>query len=46
MTNGEPRPIGELIGDICRASGAPAPTRRVPFAVAYAAGALVEERWK
>lgn len=42
VTNGEPRPIGELIGDICRASGAPAPTRRVPFAVAYAAGALVE----
>ncbi|MBW8171950.1 NAD-dependent epimerase/dehydratase family protein [Ornithinimicrobium sp. Arc0846-15] len=42
VTNGEPRPIGELIGDICRASGAPAPTRRVPFALAYAAGALVE----
>jgi nucleoside-diphosphate-sugar epimerase len=42
VTNGEPRPIGELVGDICRAAGAPAPHRHVPVPVAYAAGALVE----
>lgn len=42
VTNGEPRPIGELIGDICAAVGAPAPRRRVPFSLAWTAGALVE----
>jgi 2-alkyl-3-oxoalkanoate reductase len=42
VTNGEPRPIGELIGDICRAAGAPAPRLHVPVPVAYGVGALVE----
>lgn len=42
VTNGEPRPIGELIGDICRAGGAPPPRLRIPPRVAWAAGALVE----
>lgn len=42
VTNGEPRPIGELIGDICRAGGAPAPRVRIPSRLAWAAGAAVE----
>ncbi len=42
VTNGEPRPVGELIGDICRAAGAPAPTWRVPTPLAWSAGAIVE----
>ncbi|MGI8947040.1 MAG: NAD-dependent epimerase/dehydratase family protein [Ornithinimicrobium sp.] len=42
ITNGEPRPIGEIIGDICRASGAPAPRRHVPYPLAWGAGALME----
>lgn len=42
VTNGEPRPIGELITDICRAGGAPPPRLRIPPRVAWAAGALVE----
>lgn len=42
VTNGEPRQIGELIRDICRAGGAPPPRLRVPPAVAWAAGAIVE----
>ena len=42
VTNGEPRPIGELIGDICRAGGAPPPTLHVPARLAWAAGAAVE----
>lgn len=42
VTNGEPRPIGELIGDICRAGGAPPPTLHVPVRLAWAAGAAVE----
>lgn len=42
VTNGEPRPIGELIADICRAGGAPPPRRHIPPRLAWGAGAAVE----
>jgi nucleoside-diphosphate-sugar epimerase len=42
VTNGEPRPIGELVAGICRAGGAPVPTLRIPPRLAWSAGALVE----
>ncbi|MFX0538117.1 NAD-dependent epimerase/dehydratase family protein [Ornithinimicrobium sp. Y1847] len=42
VTNGEPRPIGELVADICRAVGAPPPRLRVPFPLAWGLGAAVE----
>ncbi|WP_299518597.1 NAD(P)-dependent oxidoreductase [uncultured Serinicoccus sp.] len=42
VTNGEPRPIGELIGDICRAVGAPAPRLHLPTPLAWGLGAAVE----
>lgn len=42
VTNGEPRPVGELVADICRAVGAPPPRLRVPRPVARAVGTLVE----
>lgn len=42
VTNGEPRPIGELVGDICRACGVPPPRRAVPYPVAWAVGGIVE----
>ncbi|WP_022924462.1 NAD-dependent epimerase/dehydratase family protein [Serinicoccus marinus] len=42
VTNGEPRPIGELVGDICRAVGAPAPRLRLPTPLAWGLGAAVE----
>src|SRR5699024_10485915 len=42
VTNGEPRPIGELISDICRAGGAPAPRWHVPARLAWVLGAAVE----
>jgi nucleoside-diphosphate-sugar epimerase len=45
VSNGEPRPVGEVIGALCRAAGVPAPRARVPFAVAWAAGAAVEAVW-
>lgn len=45
VSNGEPRPVGELIAAICRAGGAPAPTRHVPFTVAALGGALVDAVW-
>jgi len=45
VSNGEPRPIGDLIGAMCRAAGVPAPERRVPAGLARAAGAAVEAWW-
>jgi nucleoside-diphosphate-sugar epimerase len=45
VSNGEPRPIAELVARICEAAGVPAPTRHVPYPVARAAGAIVEGVW-
>ncbi len=45
VTNGEPRPIAELIGDLCAAAGAPRPTRRVPVPLARVAGTAVQSLW-
>ncbi|QXG76335.1 NAD-dependent epimerase/dehydratase family protein [Modestobacter sp. L9-4] len=45
VSNGEPRPVGEVIARLCRAAGVPEPHRRVPFGLAWAAGAAVESVW-
>lgn len=45
VTNGEPRPVAELIGAMCRAAGVPVPAWRVPGAVARVAGGAVERIW-
>jgi nucleoside-diphosphate-sugar epimerase len=45
ITNGEPRPVGELLAGICAAGGAPAPSWSVPGGLARAAGAVVERLW-
>ena len=45
VSNGEPRPIGEIFGDFCAAAGVPRPTRHVPAGLAVAAGGLVERVW-
>ncbi|MGB7448509.1 MAG: NAD-dependent epimerase/dehydratase family protein [Ornithinimicrobium sp.] len=42
VTNGEPRPIGELIGDICRACGVAPPRHTVPYPLAWVVGGIVE----
>jgi nucleoside-diphosphate-sugar epimerase len=42
VTNGEPRPVAELLAGICAAAGVPAPAWRVPAKVARAAGSAVE----
>lgn len=42
VTNGEPRPIGELLSDICRACGAPPPRLHVPYPLAWSVGAGIE----
>nr|WP_252728467.1 NAD-dependent epimerase/dehydratase family protein [Curtobacterium sp. WW7] len=46
VTNGEPRPVGELLAGICTASGVAAPRRHVPAAIARVAGSLVEAVWR
>ena len=45
VSNGEPRPVAEVITRLCRAAGVGAPRRRVPVGVAWAAGAAVEAVW-
>jgi len=45
VTNGEPRPVAEVLSRIALAAGAPAPTRRVPFAVARVGGFVAEGVW-
>ena len=45
VTNGEPRPVGELIAGICTAGGVPAPSWSVPGRLARVAGSVVERAW-
>lgn len=45
VSNGQPRPVAEILGRLCRAAGVPGPSGRVPFGAAYVAGAAVEGIW-
>jgi nucleoside-diphosphate-sugar epimerase len=45
VSNGQPRPVAEVIGRLCRAAGVSAPRHRVSFGAAYAVGAVVEGVW-
>jgi nucleoside-diphosphate-sugar epimerase len=45
VTNGEPRPVGELIAGICTAAGVPAPAFSVPGWLARGAGSVIEKAW-
>ncbi|WP_261388291.1 NAD(P)-dependent oxidoreductase [Arthrobacter alpinus] len=45
VTNGEPRPVGELIAGICAAAGVPAPGYSVPGWLARGAGSVIEKAW-
>ncbi|GAA4736239.1 NAD-dependent epimerase/dehydratase family protein [Modestobacter marinus] len=45
VSNGEPRPVAEVIDRLCRAAAVPGPRRRVPYRAAWAAGGLVEAIW-
>ncbi|UWX96087.1 NAD-dependent epimerase/dehydratase family protein [Arthrobacter zhaoxinii] len=45
VTNGQPRPVGELIAGICAAAGVSAPGWSVPGRVARGAGSLIERVW-
>jgi len=46
VTNGEPRPVAEVLTGICAATGAPAPAWRVPSGLARLAGGAVEAVWR
>ena len=46
VTNGEPRPVAEMLAGICAAAGVAAPHWSVPAPVARAAGGLVEAAWR
>jgi nucleoside-diphosphate-sugar epimerase len=45
VSNGEPRPVGELLAGICAAGGVPAPSWTVPGSLARAAGSVIEKAW-
>ena len=45
VSNGEPRPVAEILGSICAAAGVPRPHRHVPYRVAWSAGAVVDTVW-
>lgn len=46
VTNGEPRPIGELLARICAAGGVPEPRKSVPGWLGRLAGSAVETFWR
>lgn len=46
VSNGEPRPVREVIDGICAAAGVTLPRVHVPFPVAWAAGAACEGVWR
>ena len=45
VTNGEPRPIGEILVGLCNAAGVRPPHHRVPKRVAVWAGAALQAVW-
>lgn len=45
ITNGEPRPVAELMAGICLASGVRPPQWSLPAGIARAAGSLIERVW-
>lgn len=45
ISNGQPRTVFELVSRIALAAGGTPPTRRIPFAAARSAGAMVERAW-
>jgi nucleoside-diphosphate-sugar epimerase len=46
LTNGEPRPVAELLAGICAAAGVDSPRWCVPASVARTAGSLIEAVWR
>lgn len=45
VSNGEPRPVREVLDRVCRAAGVPGPRGRVPVPVARTAARAIERVW-
>ena len=45
VSNGQPRPVGEMLNRIVLAAGLEPPRLKIPFAVARIGGMLVEKAW-
>lgn len=45
VSNGEPRPVVDVVSRICAAAGVPGPRGRMPFRAAWLAGGVVEGLW-
>ncbi|MDY6050981.1 MAG: NAD-dependent epimerase/dehydratase family protein [Rothia sp. (in: high G+C Gram-positive bacteria)] len=45
VTNGQPRPVGEIIAGMCTACGVQPPTYSLPASVAYGLGVVMEKAW-
>jgi nucleoside-diphosphate-sugar epimerase len=45
ISNGEPRPVREIVNALLAAAGAPPVTKTLPFPLAYAIGAACEAAW-
>jgi len=45
VSNGEPRPVAEILRRLCRSAGVPGPRGRVPFGLAAVAGSVIEAVW-
>jgi nucleoside-diphosphate-sugar epimerase len=45
ISNGEPRPVRQIVNDLLAAAGEPPVTASIPYAAAYAAGAALERVW-
>lgn len=45
VSNGQPRPVSEIISSVCAAAGAPGPRWRVPYPLAWTVGAAVDTAW-
>jgi nucleoside-diphosphate-sugar epimerase len=46
ISNGQPRTVAELLTRMAVSAGAPAPTRSVPFRLAWLAGSVAERAWR
>jgi 2-alkyl-3-oxoalkanoate reductase len=46
VTNGEPRPVAEILQRLCQAAGVRGPRGRVPLAVAAPVGSAIEAGWR
>jgi 2-alkyl-3-oxoalkanoate reductase len=45
LTNGEPRPVGDLLAGMCLAAGVPPPRWSVPAWLGRTAGSVIERAW-